>query len=349
MLASTFNETWTAKRKLLFFLGSQENLGLLAVFGYMLFLFYIGVKTDMSVVHRTRRSATHIGSVAIMAPFLFSMVVLTIYSSKYLDIIEKKQLGIIIGLFSITPFPVISLVLSDLKILNSELGRLGQSSALVSDLFNIFMASVLAVIKLFYEFGLVKALSCMTAAILFILLVMFVLRPIMFWIIKQTPEGSQVSDHYVYIILIMILFAAYATHRLGFFALFGPFIMGLAIPEGPPLGTAIIRKIDTFVNGILMPLFVTTCAMRVDLRDFMDWKKGEKDGELDHFMVQTLVIVVVNSIVKFVGCMIPPLHSEMPLNDAISIALIMSSKGIVDMAAFSLVRDPMVSILFTSP
>jgi hypothetical protein len=36
----------------------------------------------------------------------------------------------------------------------------------------------------------------------------------------------------------------------------------------------------------------------------------------------------------------------MPWNDAICLSLIMSSKGVVEMAAFSLVRDSKVSILF---
>lgn len=333
--------------KRLFLIESQESLGLLSVFGYMLFLFYIGVKTDMSVVHRTRRSATNIGSVSIMAPFLSGMAVLQFHSSKYLENEDILKLGFIIGFFSISSFPVISSVLSELKILNSELGRLGQSSALVCEMFNVFMTTTLVFGNLMLIYGQKRALICLVATVLFIFMVMFIIRPTMFWIIKQTPEGSDVSDHYVYWILIMVLLASYATHRFGFYALFGPFILGLAIPEGPPLGTAIIRKIDTFVNRVLMPIFVTTCAMRVDLKDFMDWK-NKVDGKVDYLMVQTLVITVVTFVAKFVACMIPPLRNEMPLNDALRLSLIMSCKGIVEMAAFSLFRDTMVRFFFIS-
>ncbi|KAG4952448.1 hypothetical protein JHK85_046315 [Glycine max] len=83
---------------------------------------------------------------------------------------------------------------------------------------------------------------------------------------------------------------SYATHRIGLFALFGPFVLGLATPEGPPLGTAITKKIDSFVNWVLMPTFVTTCAMRVDLRDFMNWRE-KMNGGIGEFTVQTLVII----------------------------------------------------------
>jgi len=337
------NQTWAIKKKMMLFSSdSQENLGLLAVFGYMFFLFYIGVKTDISLVHKTRRIATYIGSVSIMAPFLCCMAVLNFHSSKYLQTAETTKLGAIIGFSSITPFPVISSLLSDLKILNSELGRIGLSSSLVCEMSNIFITTVIAFGKLFYQYGKLKSFTCLAALLLFVLVVIFIIRPTMFWIIRQTPEDSPVSDHYVYSILIMALSAAYATHAMGFFALLGPFVLGLAIPEGPPLGTAIIKKFDTFVNEILVPLFVTTCAMRVDLKDFMTWKK--EDGSYDQFMVQTLVIVVVAFLAKFFACMVPPLRSEMPLNDAVCLALIVSCKGIVDMAAFSLTRDAIVSI-----
>ncbi|GAU26984.1 hypothetical protein TSUD_290340 [Trifolium subterraneum] len=235
IFATTFTKNWTGKMKMLFYFGSQENLGLISIFGYTLILFYIGVKTDMSVVHKTKSGVSNIASIAIIAPYLCSMVVLNAYSSKYLQPVEVKILGAIIGLFCMTPFPVISSNLSDLKILNSELGRIGLSASLVSEIFNVFLSSLITFSKLIGERGLTNALLCVMAAVLYILSVIFIIRPVMFWIIRQTPE----------------------------------------------------------------------------------------------------VIVVT----KFAACMITSLRNGMPWNDAICLSLIMSSKGIVEMAAFSLIRD----------
>jgi Kef-type K+ transport system membrane component KefB len=330
--------------KMLFFFDSQENLGLISIFGFMLFLFYIGVKTDMSVVHKTRSGATKLGSIAIIAPYLCSMAVLNSYSSKYLQPEQVRILGSIIGFFCISSFPVIFSNLSDLKILNTELGRIGLSASLVSEVFNVFLASIITFSILHGERP-TNGLVCVVAAALYIFMVIFIIRPAMFWIIKQTPEGSHVSDNYVYSILIITLFSGYTSYRFGFFVLIGPYILGLAIPDGPPLGTAIVKKIDTFVNEIFLPIFVTTCCMRVDLKDLLIWR-NQSDGSVDYFMVQTLVIVEVIVVTKFVACMITSLCNGMPWNDVVCLSLIMSSKGIVQMAAFSLVRDFKVSILF---
>ncbi|KAK7270909.1 hypothetical protein RJT34_26423 [Clitoria ternatea] len=339
LIATTYNEEWDEVREKLFSIDSQANLGLISVFGYLLFLFYIGVKTDMSMVHRTRRSAISIGAIAIVAPLLCGLAVMHFYSTKYLDSIQAKKLGAIAGLFSISPFPVISSVLSDLKILNSELGRLGQSSALVTEIFNVFMTTILTVSNIMAKKPS-TAWLCLLAATLFVIVVIFLIRPAMLWIIKQTPEGAPVNDHYVYCILTLAMVTSYTSYLFGFYALFGPFVLGLATPDGPPLGTAIINKIDTIVNGVLMPIFVTTCAMRVDLRDLMNWR-DKVDGSLDVFMAQTLVIIVVSTVSKIVACALPPLFKRMPLHDALSVSLIMNCKGIVEMAGFTLVKDGM--------
>ncbi|XP_019418396.1 PREDICTED: cation/H(+) antiporter 4-like [Lupinus angustifolius] len=325
--------------KSLFGPNSQESLGLFSAFGYILFFFYIGVKTDMSVVLRTRKSATSIGTAAVMAPFLCGITIIHFHSAKYLDHEHVRMLGFMTGMLCLTPYPVVSSVLNDLKILNSELGRLGLSSALVSEMFSIFFNVTAALTRTMSKYGVKEALICLAVAVLFVFLVIFAIRPILFWIIKQTPEGSLVNDHCVYCIIIVALLTAYASHVFQFYSILGPYILGLAIPEGPPLGTAIIKKIDTFVNGVFMPIFVTTCAIRVDLTDLFNWRT--KNGSIDNFMVQTLVIILVTVSAKFVVCMIHPLWNKMPLNYALSLSLIMSCKGIVEMAAYSLIKDMM--------
>ena len=63
--------------------------------------------------------------------------------------------------------------------------------------------------KLYSERGLANALLCIAAAVFFILLVIFIIRPAMFWIIKETPKSSHVSDNYVYSVLMLSLLSSY--------------------------------------------------------------------------------------------------------------------------------------------
>ncbi|XP_028790698.1 cation/H(+) antiporter 4-like [Neltuma alba] len=341
ILGNAFGKTG---EKILFPFDSQETLGLISVFGYIMFLFYIGVKTDISVVHKTGRKAMNVGAVAILAPFACGMLAQYYVSSKFLEPNQYAKLPFIIIICSIAPFPVISSVLSDLKILNSELGRVGLSSALVSETLGISLSFVVSFCNNMMVVGKLRALADMGAAVLFILFLVFILRPSMFWIIRRTPDGCPVNDHYVYCILIVALLSSYASHHFNFLALFWPYILGLAIPEGPPLGTAIIKKLDAFVTGVLMPLFVTTCAVRVDLQQFMNCRRP--DGKLDTFMLQVFLLVVITLLAKLVSCFLFALYCKMPWKDAMTLSLTMSCKGIVEMATCSFIRDIMVRNLF---
>ncbi|XP_054788946.1 cation/H(+) antiporter 4-like [Prosopis cineraria] len=337
VLGNTFGKT--SVEKVIFPFDSQETLGLISVFGYIMFLFYIGVKTDISMVHKTGRKAINVGAVAILAPFGCGMLAQYYVSSKYVDSRQYAKLPFIIAICSISPFPVISSVLSDLKIMNSELGRLGLSSALVSETISILLSLVVGFYNNMMNVGIIRASADMGAALLFVLFLVFILRPLMFWIIKRTPDGCSVNDHYVYCILIIALISSYASHQFNFLALFWPYILGLAIPEGPPLGTAIIKKLDIFVTGIFMPLFVTTCAIRVDLQQFMNIRRA--DGKVDTFMLQVSLLVIITFLTKLVSCFLVPLYGKMPWKDAMTLSLTLNCKGIVEMATCSFIRDIM--------
>lgn len=296
------------------------------------------------MVHRTGKTAMFIGAIAVLVPFLCGILFHYFISYKYLETWEWRKLPFIIGMFSLSPFPVISSVLSELKILNSELGRLGLSSALVSEMLSLFLGAMVSCGNTF-NYEKTKALADFVAVVVFVVLLVFVLRPAMFWIIKQTPEGCPVNDHYVYCIFILALSSSYASHHFDFLAIFGPYLIGLAIPDGPPLGTAIIKKIDTFVNGVLMPVFVTTCAMRVDLKQFITSVRAS-DGKFDSFTIQVMFLILLVFVIKLGVCMIPPLYTKMPFQDALTLSLIMNCKGIVEMAANSFLRDISVCYIY---
>jgi Kef-type K+ transport system membrane component KefB len=74
------------------------------------------------------------------------------------------------------------------------------------------------------------------SVIIFCLILAFAIRPAMFWVIRQTLEGRHVKDTYIHTILLMVLGSRYLSDLIGQGSLFEPFMLGLAIPDGLPLG-----------------------------------------------------------------------------------------------------------------
>ncbi|KAF2286933.1 hypothetical protein GH714_035769 [Hevea brasiliensis] len=110
----------------------------------------------------------------------------------------------------------------------------------------------------------------------FVLFITFVLRPLMYWVIKQTPEGRPVHGLFTYTILLVTFISALITNALGRTPIRGAVLIGSAIPDGPPLGSAFIDKFDGFLSNVLLPFFVSTVVMKEDVGDIsekLDWDK----------------------------------------------------------------------------
>ncbi|KAJ0076332.1 hypothetical protein Patl1_34002 [Pistacia atlantica] len=105
----------------------------------------------------------------------------------------------------------------------------------------------------------------------------------------------------------------------GEFLLLGVYVFGLAIPHGPPLGSDLVEKTETMVQNLLLPIFVTTCGVKIE-KLFIRFDTS--------FTSVNALIAAAALLVKFLVCLLPPLYSKMPTNDVVTLALIMSCKAL---------------------
>ncbi|KAI8010535.1 Cation/H(+) antiporter 15 [Camellia lanceoleosa] len=153
---------------------------------------------------------------------------------------DKNQQWIA-GLTSSTSFQVTSLLLEDVKLLNSEIGRLAMSSSLISSCScwtfrntRTFLYQASA-----FHFTTRAYFQSQLPRLLLIMTIVFVLRPFMFRMMKKIPEGYQ--------------------------AYFGAMILGLAMPPGPPLGAGLLEKLEIFISAVLLPAYIVDAGRYVDV------------------------------------------------------------------------------------
>ncbi|KAF3641514.1 hypothetical protein FXO38_21580, partial [Capsicum annuum] len=147
ILGSTFLGRYKSYQETLFPLPSQSILGALSTFGFLLFLFLSGVKMDTSMTRKIGRRALVIGVLNHMVPLVTGMITIYALSSSFYQE-GASPLSTPLEVISIakTSFPVISFLLKDLGLLNSELGRLALSSALISDLLGVTINAISALV-----------------------------------------------------------------------------------------------------------------------------------------------------------------------------------------------------------
>ncbi|TKY56382.1 Cation/H(+) antiporter 4 [Spatholobus suberectus] len=129
---------------MLFPYGSQDTLATIASLGYVLFVFENGVKMDYSMITRAGKKGWVISLVGLALPLLIGSTHLQNLSAFLTQGVDDKDHSAIVILMTqnMNSFAVIASILNDLQILNSELGRLTLSCALVGDMLsNILVIS----------------------------------------------------------------------------------------------------------------------------------------------------------------------------------------------------------------
>ncbi|CAN8295022.1 unnamed protein product [Cochlearia groenlandica] len=297
-------------------------------FAFVLYWFLEGVKMDVGMIRRTGSKAVVTGIVTVLFPIFTANIVfgnLRETGGKNLSGVEYRTM---IFMQSISAFTGISRLIRDLKINHSEFGRIVLSTAMVADATGFGVNLVALVAWSDWRVSAVQGLGLVG----YIMFVVWVVRPVMFWIIRRTPEERQVKECYIYFIIIFAFCSYEFLKMLHMFPAVGPFLFGLCIPHGPPLGSLLIQKFESFNTGILLPLFLFFPMMQID----GPWLVHEI-GQMMHYdgqLYEALTIIVVVSIAKIFFSAIPPLLFKMPFTDSFVMALILSNKGIVELCYF---------------
>ncbi|XP_039046991.1 cation/H(+) antiporter 4-like [Hibiscus syriacus] len=227
-------------------------------------------------------------------------------------------------------FPVIHDLLMELRILNSELGRLGLAAALIGDMMTIVITLFGIWLNKLFQQRTEGVLFHMGVTMFVTVIAAFVLRPAMKWMANHTTETGRIKDVWFYVIVVAFMVAPLLAGTIGLQTKYGPIILGLAVPEGPPLGSSLVEKLDPVSSELFLPVFLATSGMRFNLSDIRDPSQYTKDH---------VVGAAVTLFVKFGVSLVLTMFCKMPIKDSLAFSLIMISKGIVEIASYSNMKD----------
>ncbi|KAJ6421890.1 hypothetical protein OIU84_026924 [Salix udensis] len=289
-----------------------------AFFGCILYLFLLGIKMDLGMVKRAGRKAVVIGFFTFIFPITLNLIVAEILTTNMeMDQYLHDRVPYIAVFQSVTTFHVIVCLVTDLKLINSELGQLAISSSMISGTCSWSLAIFFLFIDRDETHDLIALI--LITAILLVMIIFFLLRPIMIWMTRKTSEGKQIKETYVTSIFIMLLGCAFLSEVFGHHVLFGAVTLGMAVPHGPPLGSALVNKIESFVSSILLPSYFVFSVAGVNIFSI-------------HLKTVTVVSIfgVSSFIGKVLGSMLPALYFKIPPSEAFSLGLVMSCQGVSD-------------------
>ncbi|KAG7553711.1 Cation/H+ exchanger [Arabidopsis suecica] len=293
-----------------------------------MFISYISTaQVDMGVIKRGGKLAIINGFSLFLFPYVVGAIACTVITSNIRGTVAKnkpEQLHDLLTNQSVVYFQVAYSVLSNLKMLNSEPGRLALSSIMVANCFGWGFFLLLITFNSFLQHNYSKATYMPTfTKVLLLVGIVVVCRPIFNWIVKRTPEGKKLKASHLCTICVMLCTATFLAETVGFPYIVGSVALGLVTPKTPPLGTGLTDKIGSFCYAVLMPCYVIGIGNKVDFFSF----------HLRDVISLELLFLTISS-AKFASILLPSLYFKVPLSHAVIVGFIVCIQGIYDVQIF---------------
>ncbi|KAL6658792.1 hypothetical protein ACP70R_002832 [Stipagrostis hirtigluma subsp. patula] len=302
-------------------------------YAFMLQIFVIGVKTDLGMIAKSGKKAIAIAVFGTAAPHIAMYSAVAAFGARVPpEWISSLMLTNLNSWWSLSAFIVICSTLDDLNLLSSKLGRLAMSAALIGDFANTFcIAGVTSYILASSPLEKLQriGLASFIAFTVFILSMAYVARPAILRLIRHVPEGALLSEARLVTVLLIAVTCSFAGEILGLHATYGPFMLGLMLPGGAPLGVSMGERLDRLVAGVLMPLVFAQGGMRLDFSKLTDAST----------CLLLELFLVVGVVAKFVASLVPCLFCGLPFREACVVGLMMNFKGITEVVYASAFMD----------
>ncbi|GER40847.1 Cation/H(+) antiporter 15 [Striga asiatica] len=311
-------------------LRSVMILETMANVGLLYFLFLVGVEMDIAVIKRTGKRAIVIAIAGMVLPFLIG-VSFAFMLHQSTEFVRLGTFILFLGVaLSVTAFPVLARILAELKLLNTDIGRVAMSAALINDVCAwILLAFAIALAE--NEAMSLASIWVILSSTLFVVFNVYVVRPIISWMIQRTPEGEPISEFCICLILTGVMISGFVTDAIGTHSVFGAFVFGLIIPNGP-LGVTLIERLEDFVSGLLLPLFFAISGLKTNI--------GSIKGVATWVVLG--IVIVLACAGKVAGTLLVSLYYKIPFYEGLTLGLLMNTKGLVEMIVLNVGKDQKV-------
>ncbi len=301
----------------LFPVDSIRPLNAVSQVGLILFMFLVGLRLDLDHPREHRRSTLFLSITNIAIPFARGALLgFSLYSRLAPPGVPVTAFSLFFGVaISITAFPVLARIVTDLGLLSHPLGVIALTCAAVDDAAAwVLLGAVIA--------------SAWTTLLLFVLYIAVIVaaRPAL-RLFDPGPDRS-ISHGRLAIVLVFALISAAATEWIGIHPFFGAFFAGVAMPKRNEFVAAVTAMLEPITLIVLLPVFFACTGLRMTAR-----QAGLR------VWADLALIIAVAIAGKCGGAMIAGRASGLTWRDATALGVLLNTRGLVELVVLNVGLD----------
>jgi Kef-type K+ transport system membrane component KefB len=329
---SLFGLLWPQGFQFVFRSGPPEPITILSQVGLILLLFQIGLEFDFSHLRepRNRNAVARIALLGELLPFALGFTFGQLSAALLFPSGNAFGYSLFCGTaFSITALPVLGRIMLELDLHRTRIGAIAISASAVNDVVGwLLLAVVSALAVANFSPGQFSLKLLMLA--LYVVVCWWVVRPLLLRLLRRyaVSAGALPLD-LLGIILAVTFMSGMATFKIGIFAIFGGFMMGVLLHDQHELVAAWREKVGHFVNVFFVPIFFTYTGLRTDI------------GLLDGWPMWgwCLVLLALATLGKFGGCYWAARWAGLNRSEALAIGVMMNTRGLMELIVINIGYD----------
>jgi Kef-type K+ transport system membrane component KefB len=305
---------------------SLGSLNALSQFGLVIYMFLVGLELEPGAVRERKGTALVTGYCSIAIPFVTSIALaLYLYPRLCVDTVRFDHFALFFATaMSITAFPVLARILTERKLVRTEIGALSLACAAFNDITGwCILAGVVLLVRTTEShrlwitiFGSVAYVAAMTILV----------RPLLKKLLKLYERRGTVSKDNLAMVVVLVVASGWVTEQLGVPALFGAFLIGTIMPKDAGFARILTEKLHDAAVVLLLPLFFAFTGLRTSI--------GLVRGSEMWFYCALICGVAI--LATFGGSTLSARASGLPWRTASTLGVLMNTRGLMELVVLNI-------------
>lgn len=289
--------------------------------GLVLYMFCIGLEFDTKLLKNRARSALSVSIAGIAAPFALGAVIAYLYRSDAAlftpGVSLVEEILFLGAAMSITAFPMLARIIYERGLTGTSIGTLALAAGSSDD---AAAWCILAIVLASFKHDPTIAAVAIGGGVFYAVFTLTAIRFVLARLAAKLSPGGPWNVYLLPLTFVLLMFAAWWTDYVGIYAVFGAFILGIAMPKGP-IAEQLRAKIEPATTNLLLPMFFVFSGLNTQLNLI---GAGGLWGV-------TIIILLASIAAKGVACFFAAKLNGEPTREALAIGALMNARGLMEL------------------
>ncbi|HEX7964536.1 MAG TPA: cation:proton antiporter [Gammaproteobacteria bacterium] len=244
------------------------TIPIISQIGLIFLMFQIGLDAEFHLLSqpRNRRGVLVVAAASIGVPLMLGFMVGQWSAPALVPDAGPLPFSLFCGVaLAITAMPVLGRIMREFALGETAVGVVAISAAAINDVVGwLLLAGVAAYAAA--QFSGLHVLWQLGALLAFVLAMYCVVRPLAAWLVRRyPPRQGLLPSNLMAMVTALIFLAGICTYKIGIFAIFGGFALGMVFQPHAAFVEAWRKQVGTFVMVFFLPVFFTFTGLRTDI------------------------------------------------------------------------------------